>query len=112
VQAETSHWLHETFISKLFVIIFAGDNGTGKPGDIAHAPTNSLGQKWQRTQIGKEKVSCSQWGEEAARMQGVQVLFFFWGCRNFVVLNVFALSFQCVPNMFPINPHFIPYPLP
>jgi hypothetical protein len=43
---------------------------------------------------------------------GWGVEFFLFPMCSHKVLTVFLSSFQCVLNMFPIAPHFIPYPLP
>jgi len=65
-------------------------------------------------------IPCNQWGEPACP------IFFFWGrsgwCwifRNFVILNVFSLSSQCVPikvpNGFPTcfpSSKFVPQHVP
>jgi hypothetical protein len=65
---------------KLFVTIFARD-WTGS----VHAPTESLGQRWQRTQMGNEKVSRT-----------------FWGCRIFFCI-------ECVGIKFPMCSQHVPH---
>ncbi len=83
---------------------------------IVHGPTISLGQKWQRTQVGK-KHSCNQWSE-ATCIKGALVFFFLffwgggWGCwicvvptmfpwSSFYVLIKLAMDSQLVPQHVP-----------
>ncbi len=67
-----------------------------------HVPTVSIGQQWQRTQVGK-KLSCSQWGEAACTQGGMGFLFFFFFFGPFgegegVGFLLFPSCSQHVPN--------------
>jgi hypothetical protein len=87
-----------------------------------HAPSISLGQKWLPTEL-KIEIPPSQWSEETCISRGS--IFFLrvgvgaWDslgilCSHYVPYGsiMFPPSSQYVPNMFPIAPNLIPYPLP
>jgi len=60
-----------------------------------------------------KRIQVGGWGEPECT-QGAQVFFPLgggWRCWIFFYPIVFLSSSQWVPNMFPIAPHFIPYPL-
>jgi hypothetical protein len=95
----------------------------GRQGRIVHAPTGILGQKWQRTQVGKKSIPVHNEVRQRTSIGPGSFLFGEVGDIGFLlfsvcsqcVLTFFQSRSEWVPNMFimfPVVPYFIQYPSP
>jgi hypothetical protein len=74
----------------------------GRYARIIHAPTICLGQKWQRTQVGKKAILVhNEVRHHTSRGPGSFLFWGGWGCWIFVVPSVYSLCSNQDLNGFP-----------